>query len=155
MGETGAISMSTTDITISMDQAMTTTMFTHMLEKFVETNITNHGDTMAMLIMEMPTMTGVITETMETTTDTEIISHTVATVNGDSMETTEIGIMILDTMDMTMVISEHTTEILATTDGATMMSTMETGAGAITVTTELTMTMTSDLDTTPSTSISD
>merc|ERR1739844_72332 len=134
MGETGAISMSTTDITISMDQAMTTTMFTHMLEKFVETNITNHGDTMAMLIMEIPTMTGVITETMETITDTEIISHTVATVNGDSMETTEI---------------------VATTDGAAMMSTTETGAGAITVTTELTMTMTSDLDTTPSTSISD
>merc|ERR1712150_287295 len=103
-----------------------------------------------MLIMEMPTMTGVITETMETITDMEIISHIVATVNGDSMETTEIGIMILDTMDMTMVISEHTTEILATTDGAMMMSTTETGAGAITVTTELTMTMTSDLDTTPS-----
>lgn len=120
----------------------------------METNITNHGDTMAMLIMEMPTMTGVIMETMETIMDTEIISQ-LATVNGDSTETTEIGIMILDTMDMTMVISEHTTEILATTDGATMMSTTETGAGAITVTTELTMTMTSDLDTTPSTSISD
>ena len=116
----------------------------------------NHGDTMAMPIMEMPTMTGAgaTTETMETITDTEIILHTVATVNGD-METTETGIMILDIMDMTMVISEHTTEILATTVGATMMSTTETGAGAITVTTELTMTMTSGLDTTPSTSISD
>ena len=122
----------------------------------METNTTNHGDTMAMLIMEMPIMTGAsaTTETMETITDTEIILHTVATVNGD-METMEIGVMILDTMDMTMVISEHTTEISATTAGATMMSTMETGAGAITVTTELTMTMTSDLDTTPSTSISD
>merc|ERR1712156_1149123 len=75
------------------------------------------------------------------------------------MATTEIGattgIMILDTMDITMVILEHTTEIFPTTAGATMMSTTETGAGAITVTTELTMTMTSDLDTTPSTSISD
>ena len=122
----------------------------------METNTTNHGDTMAMPIMEMPIMTGAsaTTETMETITDTEIILHTVATVNGD-METMEIGVMILDTMDMTMVISEHTTEISATTAGATMMSTMETGAGAITVTTELTMTMTSDLDTTPSTSISD
>ena len=123
----------------------------------METNTTNHGDTMAMLIMEMPTMTGAgaITETMETITDTEIISHTADTENGDTMETTEIGIMILDTMDMTMVILEHTTEIFPTTAGATMMSTTETGAGAITVTTELTMTMTSDLDTTPSTSISD
>ena len=123
----------------------------------METNITNHGDTMVMLITEMPTMTGAgaISETMETITDMEIISHTAATVNGDTMETTEIGIMILDTMDMTMVILELTTEILATTAGATMMSTTETGAGAITVTTELTMTMTSDLDTTPSTSISD
>ena len=142
----------------------------------METSITNHGDTMA-IIMEMPTMvtgdmdttvtgattgimmatleTGAISETMETITDTEIISvFTVATVNGDTMETTEIGIMILDTMDMTMVILELTTEI-ATTAGAMMMSTTETGAGAITVTTELTMTMTSDLDTTPSTSISD
>ena len=123
----------------------------------METSITNHGDTMVMLIMEMPTMTGAgaTTETMETITDMEIISHTAATVNGDTMETTEIGIMILDTMDMTMVILEHTTEILATTVGATMMSITETGAGAITVTTELTMTMTSGLDTTPSTSISD
>ena len=122
----------------------------------METNTTNHGDIME-IIMEMPTMTGAgaTTETMETITDTEIISHTAATVNGDTMETMEIGIMILDTMDMTMVISEHTTEILATTVGATMMSTTETGAGAITVTTELTMTMTSDLATTPSTSISD
>ena len=141
----------------------------------METSITNHGDTMA-IIMEMPTMVtgdmdttvtgattgimmatleiGAISETMETITDTEIILHTVATVNGD-METTEIGVMILDTMDMTMVILEHTTEIFPTTAGATMMSTTETGAGAITVTTELTMTMTSDLDTTPSTSISD
>ena len=127
----------------------------------METNTTNHGDTMAMLIMEMPTMTGAlaITETMETIMDTEIILHTAAMVTGDMMATTETGattgIMILDTMDMTMVISEHTTEISATTAGATMMSTTETGAGAITVTTELTMTMTSDLDTTPSTSISD
>ena len=143
----------------------------------METSITNHGDTMA-IIMEMPTMvtgdmdttvtgattgimmatleTGAISETMETITDTEIISvFTVATVNGDIMETTEIGIMILDTMDMTMVILERTTEILPTTAMATMMSTTETGAGAISVTTELTMTMTSDLDTTPSTSISD
>ena len=142
----------------------------------METSITNHGDTMA-IIMEMPTMvtgdmdttvtgattgimmatleTGAISETMETITDTEIISvFTVATVNGDTMETTEIGIMILDTMDMTMVILELTTEI-ATTVGATMMSTTETGAGAIMATTEFTMTMTSDLDTTPSTSISD
>ena len=122
----------------------------------METSTTNHGDTMT-IIMEMPTMTGAgaTTETMETITDTEIISHTADTENGDTMETTEIGIMILDTMDMTMVILEHTTEILPTTAGATMMSTTETGAGAITVTTELTMTMTSDLDTTPSTSISD
>ena len=122
----------------------------------METSTTNHGDTMT-ITMEMPTMTGAgaITETMETIMDTEIISHTADTENGDTMETTEIGIMILDTMDMTMVILEHTTEILPTTDGATMMSTTETGAGAITVTTELTMTMTSDLDTTPSTSISD
>ena len=127
----------------------------------METNTTNHGDTMAMLIMEMPTMTGAgaITETMETITDTEIISHTAVMVTGGMMATTETGattgIMILDTMDMTMVILEHTTEIFPTTVGATMMSTTETGAGAITVTTELTMTMTSDLDTTPSTSISD
>ena len=128
----------------------------------METNTTNHGDTMAMLIMEMPTMetlAGAITETMETIMDTEIISHTAAMVTGDMMATTETGattgIMISDTMDMTMVILEHTTEIFPTTVGATMMSTTETGAGAITVTTELTMTMTSDLDTTPSTSISD
>ena len=121
----------------------------------METSTTNHGDTMT-ITMEMPTMTGAgaTTATMETITDTEIISHTADTENGDTMETTEIGIMILDTMDMTMVILELTTEI-ATTAGAMMMSTMETGAGAITVTTELTMTMTSDLDTTPSTSISD
>ena len=128
----------------------------------METNTTNHGDTMAMLIMEMPTMetlAGAITETMETIMDTEIILHTAAMVTGDMMATTETGattgIMILDTMDMTMAILEHTTEIFPTTAGATMMSTTETGAGAITVTTELTMTMTSDLDTTPSTSISD
>ena len=81
----------------------------------METSTTNHGDTIVMPIMETPTMTGAgaTTETMETITDMEIISHTAAMVIGDMMATTETG---------------ATTGIMMTTMVTGVMDTTETGA---------------------------